>query len=137
MRSLFVILLQLPFLLLLSQPMDTLDLQSCYELLKQNYPIFKQSDIITQSSSLQQQNYKSAWYPQLNLNGQATYQSEVTEINMPDNLPVPIDIPPAPLDQYKITVDFQQNIYDGGLSKKQISLEQTKEVVNLQQKQTQ
>ena len=133
MRALFIILLQLPFAIVHSQPIDTLDLGSCYELLKQNYPLFSQSDIIVQSSSLHQQNYKLSWYPQLNLSSQATYQNEVTEITMPNSLPFPIDIPSAPLDQYKIAINVQQNIYDGGLCKKQISIEQSKEAVNLQQ----
>ncbi|MBN1182614.1 MAG: TolC family protein [Bacteroidales bacterium] len=137
MRTFFIILFQIPLTLLLSQPADTIDLQSCYDLLEKNYPLFSQKDIIIQSSSLQQHNYKSAWNPQLNLSGQATYQNEVTEVQLPDilldNLPYPIDMPTAPLDQYKLAIDIQQNIYDGGLSKKQVSLEQANENVYLQQ----
>ncbi len=52
--------------------------------------------------------------PKLALNGGATYQSAVT--SLPIKLPNVTIVPPQK-DQYKVTLDLQQNLYDGGLLK--------------------
>lgn len=52
--------------------------------------------------------------PKIALNGAATYQTAVT--SLPIKLPN-INVPSPQKDQYKVTLDVQQNLYDGGLSK--------------------
>jgi outer membrane protein TolC len=52
--------------------------------------------------------------PKIALNGAATYQTDVT--SLPIKLPN-INVPSPQKDQYKVTLDVQQNLYDGGLSK--------------------
>ncbi|MCB0469375.1 MAG: TolC family protein, partial [Flavobacteriaceae bacterium] len=49
--------------------------------------------------------------PQLNLEAQATYQSDVTEVPLPNS---PIE--PLNKDQYRATLSINQLIYNGGLT---------------------
>ena len=64
-----------------------------------------------QISDLRLKNFGTVWNPQLNLNGQATYQSEVTKVSVP----IPgVNIPSPSKDQYKVYLDLKQAIYDGG-----------------------
>lgn len=80
-----------------------------------NYPLIKQAAILNQSANFNIENIKKALYPQLSINGQATYQSDVTSIN----IPIPgFKANPLSKDQYKAIAELQQTIYDGGLNKK-------------------
>lgn len=78
----------------------------------QHYPLLKQSSLLNQSAQLSVENIQKTFYPQVTLNGQATYQSDVTSIA----IPIP-GFTPSILskDQYRATVDVQQTIYDGGI----------------------
>ena len=73
-------------------------LDSCYQWARQNYPNLKQAGIFKEITALQQENIKTNYYPQVTLNGQATYQSDVTHIGI--SLPN-ISIPTVSKDQYK------------------------------------
>lgn len=55
----------------------------------------------------------NAWKPQLMLNAQLSYQSDVTKIEVP--LPG-FDAPEIDKDWYKFNLDITQQIYDGGIS---------------------
>jgi outer membrane protein TolC len=91
------------------------NLQEIEALSIKNYPLLKQAAILNQSASFNIDNIKKALYPQFSINGQATYQSEVTSISIPI-----AGFKPSPLskDQYRATAELQQTIYDGGLNKK-------------------
>jgi outer membrane protein TolC len=53
------------------------------------------------------------YLPQLSIEGQATYQSEVLKFN----LPIPnLNLPEISKDQYKIWVNVTQQIWDGGIT---------------------
>ena len=68
--------------------------------------------------------------PQFSINGQASYQSAVTEVDVP--IPgLEIDAPEK--DQYKLTADINQLIYDGGATKQQKSFQQLNAAVEQQQ----
>ena len=80
----------------------------------QNYPLIKQSDLLNKTAQLSVENIQRALYPQITLNGQASYQTDVTSIQ----IPIPGFSPSAlSKDQYRATIDVQQNIYDGGINK--------------------
>ncbi|HLD52464.1 MAG TPA: TolC family protein [Sediminibacterium sp.] len=80
----------------------------------QNYPLIKQSDLLNKTAQLSVENIQRALYPQITINGQASYQTDVTSIQ----IPIPGFSPSAlSKDQYRATVDVQQNIYDGGINK--------------------
>ena len=99
-------------LLFFSGNAQTLTLEECYCLAKQNYPLIKRHDLIAKTKEYNLQNATKAWLPQIQIVGQATYQNDVTQL--------PIQIPnmtidPVSKDQYKVFADVQQNIYDGGM----------------------
>ncbi len=91
---------------------QTLTLEECYDLAKQNYPLIKRHDLITKTKEYNLQNAAKGWLPQIQIVGQATYQNDV--IQFPIQVPN-MSIDPLSKDQYKIYADVQQNIYDGGM----------------------
>lgn len=108
MRKLFFIFLMSPILLL---GQVKLTLSDCYGYLKQNYPLIEKQALLKAQSKIQVDAIRTASLPRIELNGQATYQSDVIQF--------PLDIPQAtvePLnnDQYRATVDIFQPIYNGG-----------------------
>lgn len=91
---------------------QTLTLEQCYVLAKQNYPLIKRHDLIAKAKDYNLQNAAKGWLPQIQIIGQATYQSDV--IQFPIQLPN-MTIDPLSKDQYKAYADVQQTIYDGGM----------------------
>jgi outer membrane protein TolC len=127
MKHLFIILFQFPVLLFAQD--TNLSLEQAYELAQQNYPLIKQRDLIRQTSGLISENLGKAFLPQLSLNGQASYQSDVTSINL--SLPG-TGIQPLSKDQYRIVTDLNQLVYDGGVIKQQKNIQQLNEEVSQQ-----
>lgn len=91
---------------------NSLSLDTCYALAKQNYPLIKQHELIVKSREYSLQNIAKGYLPQINISGQATYQSDVTKI--PIKIPG-MDIPELSKDQYKIYAEVNQPVYDGGV----------------------
>ncbi|WP_462237906.1 TolC family protein [Ferruginibacter sp.] len=118
--KLLVTLLMLPFFLP-AQPKQPLSLSKAYELAQQNYPLVKQRDLVKQTVGINIDNLSKGFLPQFNLSGQASYQSDVTQVN----IPIPgISITPPSKDQYKVIADVNQLIYDGGIIKQQRNIQQ-------------
>jgi len=109
MRKLLIFISMMPFLWVQAQQGLTLD--SLLQLSEKNYPKLKELGLIAEKSTLALQNIETNWYPQLSLNAQATYQSEVT--SLPISIPN-MSIPTLDKDQYKINLEISQLIYDGG-----------------------
>lgn len=117
-RTLFILLL-LP--LTAAAQVMPLTLQKACEQAQQHYPLVKQKDLLKQTASLSIENLSKGFLPQVSFNGQATYQSEVTQVS----IPIPgISITPPSKDQYKILADVNQLIYDGGIIKEQKAFQQ-------------
>jgi outer membrane protein TolC len=124
MRGL-LLLLFLPF-----AAQSQLTLEKVQALARDNYPLIKQKDLIRQTTGLNLSNLNKGFLPQLSLNGQLTYQSEVTKVDVP----IPgIKIVAPEKDQYKFTADVNQLIYDGGTTKQQKTLQQLNAAVEDQQ----
>lgn len=100
----------------IAQTPSTISLGQCYQLAKQNYPLINQYELVSKSASYAMENASKAWMPQVSVNAQATYQSEVTEI--PIKLPG-LQIPAMSKDQYKVYAEVTQTVYDGGAVKSQ------------------
>ena len=87
---------------------------------------------------LKDKNLSKGWLPTLDANGSFIYNSSVVDMtDILGSFPVPgiADlIKPLPHEQYKITVDINQVIYDGGAIKGARALE--KADLNINQKQT-
>ncbi len=118
-----LILLFFPLQLAFGQQQTSLD--SCYNWTRQNYPNLKNAGIWEQISALEKKNIKTAYLPQLTLNGQATYQSDVTslDISLPSSLASQISLPSMSKDQYKAYAELKQTLWDGGVSVAQSKLE--------------
>ena len=127
MKRLLSVLLILPVMLLAQS--QSLTLQKAYELAQQNYPLIKQRELIKQTSEYSEENLGKGFLPQINLSGQATYQSAVTQVK----LPAPgIFIEPLSKDQYRIVGDVNQLIYDGGAIKQQKGIQYLSDEVEQQ-----
>ncbi|WP_426324718.1 TolC family protein [Pedobacter sp. R-06] len=116
-----------------AQTAGKLSLQDCYQLAEQNYPLVKQRELITKTADYTIENIRKGLLPQLNIYGQATYQSEVTAI--PIKLPG-VTIPVLSKDQYKLFAEINQVVYDGGEVKQQKQLQKNNETLNQQQLQS-
>ena len=127
MKRLLTVLLILPAMLNAQE--QSLSLQKAYELAEQNYPLIKQRELIKQTSEYSEENLGKSFLPQINLSGQATYQSAVTQVK----LPAPgIFIEPLSKDQYRILGDLNQLIYDGGAIKQQKGIQHLSDEVEQQ-----
>ncbi|HEX9827385.1 MAG TPA: TolC family protein [Flavobacteriaceae bacterium] len=90
-------------------PQQQLTLQECYALVTKNYPLAKQSHLLEQQNALDLEAVSTEKLPQLVLSAQATYQSDVIEVPIPNS-----GIEPINQDQYKATLSINQLIYNGG-----------------------
>lgn len=83
------------------------------------YPTAKLKKNYRDIAQLNQSNISKSWIPQFNTSGQATYQSDVTKISIPN---APFAVEPLSKEQFKFNIDLNQLIYDGGLTKAQQSI---------------
>lgn len=95
-----------------AQERHSLSLQQAFDLAEKQYPLTGQKALVRQTETLTLQNLNTGYLPQVTLNGQATYQSDVTRVSIP--LPG-IKIPEQPKDQYRAVADVSQLLYDGGI----------------------
>lgn len=107
-RLLFTIFGLAPLLLSAQQ---ALTLEECYWLAEKNYPLSKQIALLEAKTSSEIKVLEKERLPKLDLNAQATYQSDVIEFPLviPNS-----NIEPPNKDQYRATLDANQLIYNGG-----------------------
>lgn len=94
-------------------------LDQCVEKAIENYPLTKRYALTLQSGRLDLSNIDKDWLPKINAYAQATIQNNVPEL--PTALTsmlaaTDFDIPGLRKDQYKIGIDLNQTIWDGGVS---------------------
>lgn len=104
-----------------AQDSQQLTLERVYELSEKNYPVTKQSELISKTAEISIDNLNKGYLPQVTLSGQASYQSDVTQV--PIKFPG-FEIETPSKDQYKVLADINQVIYDGGAIKQQKVLQQ-------------
>lgn len=112
-----------------TQAQQNLRLQDCLDWAAVQSPLTEQLRLYQRNYNTQLAVLQKGNLPQLEINGQATWQSEVTSISLPDNLPFSFDITPPPQDQYRLTLDVRQSVWDGGLHKAQRGLQEAQYVV--------
>lgn len=88
-----------------AQTMSSATLEQCYEWSRNNYPLIQKLDLIEQSAEYNLSNASKGKLPQLSIKGQATIQSDVTQLLI--ELPG-MDIPTLSKDQYKIYGEVYQ-----------------------------
>ncbi|MFL9482899.1 TolC family protein [Chitinophagaceae bacterium LWZ2-11] len=99
-----------------AQTTKSISLEECYTLARENYPLVKQQELIAKSKEYSIDNASKGNLPQLNVSGQASYQSATTQV--PFQIPG-ITFPGISKDQYKIYGEVNQVLYDGGTIKNQ------------------
>lgn len=116
---------------------STISLSECYEWSKNNFPLIAKLDLLEKSTQYNLSNASKGNLPQININGQATYQSDVTEF--PLELPN-VEIPTQNKDQYKVYGEVYQPLTNFSAiksRKEQIiinrQIEQTKVEIDLYQ----
>jgi outer membrane protein TolC len=112
-----------------AQTSEFLTLEQCYELAKNNYPLIKQMALIEQAREYSIDNASKGYLPQIMINGQATYQSDVTQI--PFSLPG-VPVPTMSKDQYKIYAEINQPLTDVVIIKSQKELIETNSNIETQ-----
>ena len=106
-------------------------LEECQQAAEKNYPLIQQYGLIEKTTELTVSNIQKGWFPQVSVSAQATYQSDVTA--WPGEMKtmmtgMGIDMKGLTKDQYRVGIDVQQTIYDGGVigSQKRIAREEGK-----------
>lgn len=99
------------------QAQPTLD--ECRRLAREHYPEIRQYDLVKQAEQYTLSNARRAWLPQVSLAAQATWQTAVP--TLPDALTgmlaqQGVDLPGMNKDQYKVALEVNQTIWDGGKS---------------------
>jgi outer membrane protein TolC len=106
----------------LIMPQTTLTLEKCYSKSRENYPLIQQKDYINKSKDYNVSNIWNGYFPQITINAQATYQSDVT--SLPISLPG-MSFDKLTKDQYKVVADVTQTIFDGGIMSSQSGLQKS------------
>ena len=104
------ILLLIP-LIFTSGAGDTIDLNTCYKIADFNYPVKKQSVFYSEIAERKIDNIGINNLPKITIKGQATYQSDVTGLDIENPF---FRVPEVGKDMYKLIVDVNQLLYDGG-----------------------
>lgn len=114
-------------LIMLSSVSRAQTLEECQQAAEKNYPLIKQYGLIAKTTQLTVKNIQKGWLPQVTASAQATYQSAVTD--WPESMQtmyqqMGLNMKGLRKDQYKIGVDLQQTIYDGGAISSQRNIAQ-------------
>jgi len=115
------------------QDATVLTLEECYRQTIATYPLRNDKRLIKDISALKIENLNLNYLPKFDLSAQASYQSDVTMVEVDLSIPVDIEFPRATKDQYKVSMDISQVIYDGGATKRQKELEEKTLDAGLQQ----
>ena len=110
-----------------------LTIDMCYEQARNNYPLIKRQELIKHTEQLTLGNIAKGYLPQISINGQATYQSDVT--SLPIELPN-VDIPTISNDQYKVYGEITQPLTRGAYLKPQKELARANADIEKQQLET-
>lgn len=104
-------------------------LEECQWAAESNYPLIAQHDLIAATTDLTVANIQKGWLPQLTATAQATYQSAVPA--WPDEMTgmlrqMGVDMKGLAKDQYRVGLDLQQTVFDGGAisAQKRVAREQ-------------
>lgn len=106
-------------------------LEECQQAAEKNYPVIKRYDLIGRTTELTVGNLQKEWLPRITASAQATYQNAVAA--WPESIKsvyqrMGLDMKGLKKDQYKVGIDVQQTLYDGGVisSQKRIARQEGK-----------
>ena len=107
--------------------MQAQTLQECQEAAEHNYPLIRQYDLIGKTTQLTVENIGKGWLPQVSASAQATLQSDVA--SWPEQMQsvyqqMGLNMKGLKKDQYRIGIDVNQTVYDGGVIRSQKEIAQ-------------
>ena len=104
-------------------------LEECQRAAEQNFPLIRQYGLIEKTTDLNVANIQKGWLPQVSASAQASLQSDVSAF--PDEFQklyqqMGITMEGLERDQFRVGIDVQQTVYDGGniKSRKEIARRQ-------------
>ena len=97
-------------------------LEECQQAAERNYPLIRQYGLIEKTTELTVSNIQKGWLPQVSASAQATYQNDV--VSFPDEMQalyqqMGINMKGLTKDQYRVGIDVQQTVFDGGAIRSQ------------------
>lgn len=110
MKSLktFLLFLLIPVFVTAQNTPGAISLDYCYLQIERSYPLAQKFEIQKSIADLSDRIAKSGMFPDVQINGSASYQSDVTEV------PFAANAPEFSKDHYNISLDISQPVYDGG-----------------------
>ena len=123
MRQILIALTMLPL------GLTAQTIEECQQAAERNYPLIRQYDLIGKTTQLTVDNIQKGWLPQVSASAQATLQSDVAAWpaemeNMMKQMGVELE--GLKKDQYRVGIDIQQTLFDGG------AISSQKEIARLQ-----
>jgi len=103
-----------------AQTANTISIEECYKLAQTNFPLVKQMALIDKTKEYSISNAAKGYLPQFSINGQGTYQSDVTSLSIPG-----INTTTLSKDQYKVYGEVNQSLTDFGIIRQQKELANT------------
>lgn len=102
-------------------------LQECRRLAREHYPQMKQYELVERTRELTLENASKSWLPQVIVGAQASWQSAVA--TFPEQMTAMLaasglDLPGIRQDQYQVSLNVSQTLWDGGQSKVERELAQ-------------
>lgn len=106
-----------------------LDIDLCQQMAHDNYPMIEQYGLIEQSTGYTLSNIKKSWLPSIQFSAQASYQSEAPDFpeQFKDMFSQVLDIHGMNKDQYKVALDINQTIWDGGKTRSDKAIAKAKQ----------
>lgn len=99
------------------QASASITLEECRKAARENYPEIAMTPLIEQTRDLTLKNITTAWFPQIVVGGQATWQNHVAKFSDEVRQTIAglgMDVPGLRHDQYHVGALLSQNIWDGG-----------------------
>ena len=137
-RSIPFIIFLVSITSVLSNAQKILTLKECYDMALSINAIAGEKETYANISKIRDENLAKGWLPSLDANASVTYNSDVVDFAAATSA-----IPgmsslfrPMPQDQYKLTLDINQIIYDGGAIRSARNMEEADLRINEKQTET-
>lgn len=137
-RSIPLIILMVSITSVLSNAQKILTLKECYDMALSINAIAGEKETYANISKIRDENITKGWLPSLDANASVAYNSDVVDFAAATSA-----IPgmsslfrPMPQDQYKLTLDINQLIYDGGAIRSARDMEEADLRINEKQTET-
>lgn len=120
-----------------SYAQKALTLRECYDMASRASALAGEKEALSDMSGIRMSNLSKNWLPDLNAGASLTYNSDVVNLKgVFESSPIPglVDmINPLPHEQYRLTIDINQVIWDGGATKGSKAIEMAGLNVSLKQ----